>query len=100
MEAKAPREHSRSPLHDFSPKERTIDEFSSQEDSAVVKVALVVWVLPPGAAQADCHIVLEKDGDDVLTIHLEVGESASANRSISTGFLVASTEKSRSRKRK
>ena len=41
VEAKAPRERSRLPLREFSPKERRINEFSSQEDSAVVKVASV-----------------------------------------------------------
>ena len=34
MEAKVPRERSRSPLHDPAPSEGRIDVFSSQEDSA------------------------------------------------------------------
>ena len=104
VEARAPREHSRSLLYSFSSKERRSEESSSQEDSvadAVVKVASVVRALPQGVAQSDRHIVLEKNGDDdVLTICLERGEGPSASRSASPGPLVASTEESHSRKRK
>ena len=84
VEVKASRERSRSPLYGFSSKERRSEEFSSQEDfvaDAVVKVASVVHTLPPGAVQAERHIVLEKDGNnDILTIHLGAGEDALASR--------------------
>ena len=48
MEANVPRECSRSPLRDATPREGRMDEFSSQEDSVddeTVKVASVVHAL-------------------------------------------------------
>ena len=87
MEAKVPREPSRSPLHDPAPTEGRIDEFSSQEDSAAndtVKVASVIRVLSPGVAQADHQIMLNQQGGDILTVHLGAAESTPACRSIST----------------
>ena len=77
-EAQVPSERSRSLLHDPSPSKARITDFSSEEESgpvAMVKVALVVCALSPGAAQADRHIVLDKRSGDIITIHLGVTES-------------------------
>ena len=78
-----PRERSRLPLHDPSPGETRVTEFSSQEDSGpdtTVKVASMVRVLSPGAAQADRHIVLAEHGDHTITVHLGATGGAPACR--------------------
>ena len=83
------------------PSEDRIAEFSLQEDSEAnntVKVASVVCVLSPGAAQADCHIVLDRQDGDMITVLLGVEESTS--RSFSTDSFADSGEKSCSCKRK
>ena len=87
METQVPRERARSPLRDPAPSEGRIYEFSSQEDSEAdntVKVASVVRALFPGAAQADSHIMLDRQGGDTITVHLGVAESTPARWSIST----------------
>ena len=104
VEARAPRECSRSPQYSFSSKERRSEDFSSQEDCVAntkVKVVSVVRALSPGATRTDRQIVLEKDGsDDVLTIYLGAGEAPAASRSVYPRPPVAVTEESCSRKRK
>ena len=81
-----------------------MDEFSSQEDSVVdetIRVASLIRPLPSEAAQMDCYIILNQQGEnDVPMIHLEAAESAPASQSTSPEPLIVSSEKSRSQKRK
>ena len=104
VEARAPRECSRSPLGSSSSRLRRSDNFSSQEESVVDvdgRLVSVVCALSPGAAQASHKMVLGKDGTDGLpTISLGTGKDRLASRAGSPACLKPSGAESRSRKRK
>ena len=90
VEARAPRERSMSPLYSSASNERS-EDFSSQEESLAGtegRMASVVHALSPGTVQVNRKIALSKDGDnDILTIHLSVGEEPSSSQTTSPGPL-------------
>ena len=87
VEARAPRQRSRSPLDSSSSKLRRSDNFSSQEESLADgdgRLASVVPVLSPGAAQANQKIILgESEAGGLLTVSLDAGDNRSASRVVS-----------------
>ena len=103
VEARAPRERSRSLLGSSSSRLRRSDDFSSQEESAADvdgRLVSVVRALSPEAIQVNRKIVLgENDTEGLLTVSLDAGDNRSASRAVSPSCHETSGVESRSRKR-
>ena len=83
VEARAPIEHSRSPLGSSPSRLRRSKDFSSQEESVVDtdgRLASMVHALSPGVVQASRKIIFGKDSTDgLLTTSLGMGKDRSAS---------------------
>ena len=104
VEARTPRERSRSHLDSSPSKMRRSDDFSSQEESLADRdgrLASVVRALSPRAAQANRKIILgEDEAGGLLTISLDTDDNHSASLAVPPSHFETSGAESRTRSRK